>query len=148
MVTKIEKSQSPEYAPADPFVGTWKLDLARSKYLGAGPKSSTTIIEAVGQGLRATVERIDAHGNAVKVNYGVFFLDGKSYPILGVPAYDAASFKLVNDRTIEITRTKGGKVVQTAIRVVSVDGKTSTLSTTGVDANGRQINDVAVENKQ
>jgi hypothetical protein len=80
MVTKIEKSRSPEYAPADPFVGTWKLDLARSKYLGAGPKSSTTIIEAVGQGLRATVERIDAHGNAVKVNYGVFFLDGKSYP--------------------------------------------------------------------
>jgi hypothetical protein len=84
----------------------------------------------------------------VKVNYGVFFLDGKSYPIVGVSAYDAASFKLINDHTIEITRTKAGKVVQKATRVVSLDGKTSTLTTTGVDANGQQIDDVAVEDKQ
>jgi hypothetical protein len=135
-------------AQSNPFVGTWKLNLAKSKYAGAGPKSSTTIIEAVGQGLRATVERIDAQGNVVKVNYGVFLLDGKSYPVVGVPAYDAASFKLVNDHTIEITRTKAGKVVQKATRVVSADGKTSTLTTTGVDANGQQIDDVAVEDKQ
>jgi phage tail sheath gpL-like len=136
------------FAQNNPFVGTWKFNLEKSKYLGAAPKSITSIIEAVGQGLRATVELIDAQGNAAKVDYGVFFLDGKSYPIVGSPAFDAASYKLVNDHTIEITRTKAGKVVRTSTRVVAADGKTSTVTTTSVDANGQQRSDVAVEDKQ
>jgi hypothetical protein len=59
------------FAQNNPFVGTWKFNLEKSKYLGAAPKSITSIIEAVGQGLRATVELIDAQGNAVKVDYVV-----------------------------------------------------------------------------
>jgi hypothetical protein len=65
-----------------------------------------------------------------------------------VPAYDASSYKQVNDSTVEITRTKAGKVIQTTTRALSADGKTLTFTTTGVNANGQQINDVGVYEKQ
>jgi hypothetical protein len=43
---------------------------------------------------------------------------------------------------------KAGKVVMTGTQVVSRDGKTQTLTTTGTDANGRQVNFISVYEKQ
>jgi hypothetical protein len=40
------------------------------------------------------------------------------------------------------------KVVQTGSHVVSSDGKTLTVITSGTDASGREINNVAVYEKQ
>jgi hypothetical protein len=133
------------FAQNDPAIGTWKLNLAKS---GPAPKSNTLIVEAVGQDIRATTEGIDAQGNPTKVDFGVVFYDGKSYPITGVPDYDASSQKRVNDSTNQFTRTKAGKVVQTTTGVTSADGKTLTFTTTGVNANGQQINNVAVYERQ
>jgi hypothetical protein len=56
--------------------------------------------------------------------------------------------KLISDTTGWIIRTKAGKVVQTTIGVVSADGKTDTLTTAGVTADGRQLYNVAVYEKQ
>ena len=83
-----------------------------------------------------------------KTDAGVFSFDGKSYPYTGNPAYDASSYKQVNASTFESTRTKAGKVVQTVTIVVSADGKSRTVTTTGVDEKGQQINNVAVYDKQ
>jgi hypothetical protein len=131
------------------MVGTWKLNLTKSQYSpGPAPKSSTIIFEAVGQGFRGTIEGIDAQGNLTKAVFGVFFLDGKSYPVTGFPAYDAVSIKQINDSTWESTRTKAGKVVQTGTDEISADGKTRTFTATGVNENGQQINNVAVYDKQ
>jgi hypothetical protein len=136
-------------AQSNPRIGTWKLDLAKSKYSpGPPPRSNTAIFEAVGQGLRATAEGIDAQGNSTGAVFGPYFYDGKSYPITGSPAYDAASYKQVNASTFESTRRKAGKAVQTATTVLSADGKSFTLTTTGVDEKGQQINNVAVYDKQ
>jgi hypothetical protein len=74
--------------------------------------------------------------------------DGKSYPVTGNNAYDAESFKVVNDSTAWTIRTKAGKVVQTLTAVVSADGKTSTTTITGVNANGQPIYNVTVRDKQ
>jgi hypothetical protein len=76
------------------------------------------------------------------------FDDGKFYPVMGNPAYDAQANKVVNDSTAWVIRTKAGKVVQTLIGVVSADGKTETVTTAGVTADGRRINDVSVYEKQ
>jgi ketosteroid isomerase-like protein len=46
------------------------------------------------------------------------------------PAYDASADKVVDNSTVWILRTKGGKVVQTLIAVVSADGKTNTITIT------------------
>jgi hypothetical protein len=134
---------------SNPQIGTWKIDLAKSKFSpGPAPKSATLIFEGVGQGFRATREGTDAQGNPYKAVFGVYFLDGKPYPVTGVPGYDASSYKRVNDSTVEITRTKAGKEVQTATRVLSADGKTLTFTEGGVNANGLQINNVSVWDKQ
>jgi hypothetical protein len=137
------------FSQSNPLIGTWKINLAKSKYTpGPAPKSGTTTFEAVGQGLRITAELIDAQGNPIKVDYGVIFTDGKSYLITGSPDYDAATYKQVTNSTMESIRTKDGKAVQTATVVVSADGKTRTLTTTGVNASGQPVNSVAFYEKQ
>jgi hypothetical protein len=137
------------FAQSNSSAGTWKLSLAKSNYSpGPPPRSSTLAFQVEGQNLRATAEGIDAQGNPTKVIHGPYLYDGKSYPVVGARAYDAASYKIVNDSTDEITRTKVGKVVQTVTEVLSADGKTLTFTTTGVNASGQQINNVAVYEKQ
>jgi hypothetical protein len=127
---------------------SWKLNLEKSKFNpGPAPKSNTLTYEMVGQGLKATNEGVDAQGNSTKAVFGPYFYDGKSYPVTGAPAYDATSYRTVSDSTVEMTRTKGGKVIQITIRVLSADGKTLTFTTTGLNANGQQINDFAVYEK-
>jgi hypothetical protein len=139
----------PGFTQGTPLIGTWKLNLEKSKYSpGPAPKSGTTTFEVAGLGLRITAEGIDAQGKPTKTDFGEILFDGKSYPVTGAPAYDASSYKLVNASTFEYTRTKAGKVVQTATSVVSADGKTRTLTTIGVDEKGQQINNVAVYDKQ
>jgi hypothetical protein len=49
------------------LVGTWKLNLAKSTYSpGPLPRSGTLTFQEDGQGLRSTVETIDAQGNPAK----------------------------------------------------------------------------------
>ena len=74
--------------------------------------------------------------------------DGKDHPAKGSPDWDANVAKRVDSHTIEFTRKKGGKAVQTATSVVSKDGKTRTVSTTGVNAQGQKISSVAVYEKK
>jgi hypothetical protein len=135
-------------AQSNPWIGTWKANLAKSTFSpGPPPRSITVTFQAEGQGLRLSFDIIDAQGKPAK---GVFMLfdDGKSYPVAGVPAFDAYSYERINNSTYEVTRTKAGKVVQTLTDVVSADGKTMTLTATGVNANGQQINDIEVYDKQ
>jgi hypothetical protein len=85
------------FAQSNQLIGTWKLNLAKSAYSpGPPPRSQTITTQAEGQGLRFTIDTIDAQGNPAK---GVLAAidDGKSYPMTGVSGYDAASFKQVND---------------------------------------------------
>ena len=134
---------------SNPWLGTWKLNVAKSTYSpGPPPRSGTLIYEAVGQGYRTTTEGIDGQGNPTKTVAGPYVIDGRSYPYTGSPAFDSESYRQVNDYTLESTRTKAGKVVQTTTRVLSADGKTRTVTTTGVNERGQQINNVAVYDKQ
>jgi hypothetical protein len=136
------------FAQNNPWIGTWKLNVAKSTFQPSpGPKSATLVVEAVGQGFRNTIDGIDSQGNPTKALRDYLF-DGKSHSLTGVPDYDAESYKRVNDSTYEVTRTKVGNVIQTATNVVSADGKTMTVTTTGVNAKGQQINNVVVLDRQ
>jgi hypothetical protein len=127
----------------------WKLNLEKSKFNpGPAPKGSVLSYEAVDGGFRVTNEAMDAQGNPTKETFGPYKLDGKPYPVTGVAAYDATSYKMVNDSTAEVVRSKGEKAVQTGTRVLSADGKTLTFSFTGLNARGEQINNVAVYDRQ
>jgi hypothetical protein len=98
---------------------------------------------------RPTTESVKClPGNPTKGVFGPYLLDGKPHPVTGVPDYDASTYKIVNDSTVEMSRMKDGKAVQTVSRVLSGDGKTLTFTVTGVNASGQQINNVAVYDKQ
>jgi hypothetical protein len=54
---------------ADPQVGTWKLDVAKSKYSpGPPPKEITLTIESQPDGLKFTIVGTDAEGKPVQLS--------------------------------------------------------------------------------
>ena len=126
----------------------WKINLDKSKYSGPAPRSSVLSYEAADGGFKVTTEGVNAEGSPTKGLFGPYKLDGKPYPVAGVAAYDASSFKMVNERTTEIVRLKGDKTVQTGTRVLSADGKTLTFTFTGVNERGEQINNVVVYDRE
>jgi hypothetical protein len=133
---------------ADAAIGTWKLNVAKSRYSpGPPPKSAIFTYEAIGEGIRRTGETVNADGQTISFEYTAQY-DGKDYPIRGNPNADTVSLKRVNDRTVEATLKKNGKVTTTVRRVVSSDGKTLTLTMTGTNAQGQTVNNVTVYEKQ
>jgi hypothetical protein len=128
-------------------MGTWKLNEAKSK-LGAGlPKNTTVIYEAAGDQVKATVEGVDGQGKATHNEWTGKF-DGKDYAVTGDPNSDMRSYKIVNDRTMDLTVKKDGKVTMSGKIVLSADGKSRTLTVSGTDASGKKISTTAVYDKQ
>jgi hypothetical protein len=133
----------------DPRVGTWKLNVANSKYNpGPAPQSQTLKIEASGKGEKVTSEVVGADGKRTTSTYTANF-DGKDYPLSGSAlGADKVSLKRIDARTTERTDKKDGKLIQTLSRVVSQDGKTMTVTGKGTNAEGKPFNNVVVFDKQ
>ena len=134
---------------ADPFVGTWKLNVAKSTYSpGPAPKSATSTYAAAGKGYKITVRSEPASGPAQEWTY-TSDLDGKDAPVSGNnPNADTVAVKRIDANTLESVGKKGGKVMTTQKNVVAPDGKTRTVTTTGTNAQGQKVNNVAVYEKQ
>jgi hypothetical protein len=135
--------------PNDPFVGTWRLSLAKSKYSpGPSPKSSTVTYEAAGPGYKVSVKTEPASGPTQEWSYTTN-PDGKDSPVTGSnPNADTIATKRIDAQTLENVSKKGGKVTITARIVVSADGKTRTNTQTGTNAEGQKVNNVLVFEKQ
>jgi hypothetical protein len=135
---------TPLLAQTDPHIGTWVLDVNKSKYTpGSPPRSQTSIYAVEGPAWKVTTKGTGMLGQPTSTEFMMGF-DGKDYPVRGNPDWDAISVKRVDSLTIEFTRKKGGKVVQTATSAVSKDGKTRTVTATGVNARGDKVHTVAV----
>jgi hypothetical protein len=135
------------FAQTDPHVGVWKLDVAKSKYdPGPGPKSGTTTIEAAGKGTKVVVDQEFAEG-ARHWEFTAGY-DGKDAPVTGNPETDTVARTRVNAHTVKTVNKKGGKIVTTQTSTVSSDGKTRTVTTTGVNAKGEKVHNVAVYTRQ
>ena len=94
------------------------------------------------------VPYVDAQGKALHQEYMTMF-DGKSSEIKGAPDPNTTRvYKRIDSRTYEYVQSVGGKLTTTARNVVSADGKTRTVTTTGKDAQGRTVNNVAVSDRQ
>ena len=133
---------------ADPVVGTWELNKAKSTYLpGPAPKSETRIYDAQPEGVRITVRTIEADGRSITVYISANY-DGKDYPVMGGGEINAIALKKVDEYTSEATLMHGSIPVATAVREVSRDGKTMTITYKGTDREGGQVNNKAVYQKQ
>ena len=133
----------------DPRVGTWKLNVAKSKYdPGPAPQSQTLKVEASGKGEKVTSEAVASDGKRTTTTYTANF-DGKDYPLTGSTlGADKVSLKRINARTTERTDKKDGKVITTIRRVVSADGKTMNVTVKGTNAEGKPVNNIVVFEKQ
>ena len=134
-------------AQSDPFAGTWKLNLAKSKYYGGTPpKSEVRTYEVQGEGEKLTVNGVAADGSRVSWGYSVRF-DGKDYPITGSGpgGADAIAVRHVNARTVEAILKKNGKIMETAGRVVSEDGKTMTARAKTAGPNGTPLFEIVYD---
>ena len=132
----------------DPRIGTWKLNVAKSKYSpGPPPQSQTLKVEASGKGEKVTSEVVNADGTNTTTQYTANF-DGKDSPLTGSPIADMVSLKRIDARTTERTDKKGGTVAQTIRRVVSADGKTMNVTVKGKNAQGQEVSNVVVFEKQ
>jgi hypothetical protein len=136
-------------AQTDPTLGTWRLNVAKSKYSpGPAAVSETRIYEvAPGGGVKATFNRVEAGGMKRTITYTAMY-DGKDYPYMGSPDADMISLKRIDANTIEAVQKKNGKVSLTTRAVISPDGKTRTLTTTGTNAQEQKINNVLVFDRQ
>lgn len=133
---------------ADPAIGTWKLNLAKSKFSpGPAPKSQTRSYVESAQGITLTVKTTAADGKETTTTL-TFKDDGKPYPVSGSSDYDMVSVKRVDARTVHSTQMKAGATVGTGVRTVSKDGKTLTFSQKGTHATGVKYDDVSVYDRQ
>jgi hypothetical protein len=138
----------PAWAQSDPAAGTWKLNPAKSHYMpGPAPKSNVITIVVAGDTLKISSKGIDGENKPTSTLYTATF-DGKDNPIKGAPLYDTVSHKRIDANTTEQTRKKEGKTVQTATRKISADGKTMTVTSVGKTADGKDLHNVAVYEKQ
>lgn len=136
------------FAQTDPSIGTWKLNLAKSKFSpGPPPQSQTLTEEAVGQGIKVTTKGTNAEGQPIDTQFTANF-DGKDYPVTGNPIWDTITLKRIDAYKVGYTLKKAGKVLSTGTRVVSKDGKTLTLTAKGVNAKGEKTSVTAVYEKQ
>lgn len=128
-------------------LGTWTLNLAKSRFSpGPAPKTSAVTFSAAGQGVKAVIDGVGPDGAKVHWEYTANF-DGKPYRVTGNPNGDMVVVKRVNATTVESSYTLQGKPTIVNTRVVSADGKTLTVTSTGTTAQGQKIKDVLVFEK-
>src|SRR5260370_1060945 len=97
---------------ADPNIGTWKLNEAKSKSVPGLPKIMTVVCAADGDNVKVTVDGVDGEGKPTHNEWTGKF-DGKDYPVTGDPTSDSRAYKKIDDRTLELTVKMGGKVTIT-----------------------------------
>jgi hypothetical protein len=132
---------------SDVQIGTWKLNDAKSKFVAGSSKNNTVVYEVVGDSVKVTVDGTDGAGKPTHNEWTGKF-DGKDYPLVGDPAADTRSYKKVNASTLDLVNKKDGKVTVTGKIVVSADGKSRTITTTGTSPDGKKFKNVAVYDKQ
>jgi hypothetical protein len=133
---------------ADPFVGTWTLNVPKSN---TAYKSGKTVVEAAGDGVKTTADMVRGDGTAYHFTWTAKY-DGKDNPVIGASPYGSGSHSIaltrIDSRTAQIVTKLDGKVTITQTLVVSADGKTRTIQTTGTDGKGQAVKSTAVYDRQ
>jgi len=143
----VERPEPPSPPMPEAWSGTWKLDLAKSKYeFSTKPKSSVTKIQPAGEVFAMSQDSVDAQGRMVHTELTAR-LDGTDYPVNGFPNTTYA-FTRIDDHTYEVVAKRSGEVITTTRTVVAADGRTSTSTTTATNPQGQTVTNVAVHERQ
>jgi hypothetical protein len=131
---------------AEDSIGTWKFNEAKSQVPVSAMKNTTVVYTMQGDNIKCVTDG-SRDGKPIHTEWiGKF--DGKDYPLTGDSAADTRSYTKVDDHTIKLANKKAGKVTTGGEIVISKDGKSRTLTTSGTDANGKTIKSRSVYDKQ
>jgi len=104
--------------------GTWKVDLASLKFEG---KPDEYLLKDGSYSCSTCVPPLTVAA------------DGQPHPVADRPYYDSMSVKVVDDKTVEFHRTKGGKEVSSSTQSVSADGNVLTTKFKDMTTPGQTI---------
>jgi hypothetical protein len=114
-------------AEQDQLIGTWELNVAKSRYQpGPGPISETRTYTRGRNGVEGTIQRRFADGRSERIEYIAEY--DREYPVTGTQAYDHILLKRIDSYTAEAVLTHAGRVYGTARRVIAQTGKTMTIT--------------------
>ena len=130
-------------AADDPFIGTWKLNVAKSKFDPGPPTKSTTV--AIAADGKVTVSEESAKGEKLEWSYTMS--PGAASKITGLP-----------DPNATVTETRKGNVIDHAWKIgtgamkgrgtLSKDGKTMTYNIQGTDPDGKKFKNAEIYDRQ
>jgi len=152
---------------ADPIIGTWVLNAAKSTFSpGPAPRSESRTYSmetektkltargvteprtyvSVRQGIKATAQGVDGYGQPVTREWTI--VHDRDRPMTGDSDVDLLLLTRIDALTSAFVEKRAGRVVSTGTQAISRDGKVMTVTTTGINAKGQTIYDVAVFDKQ
>jgi hypothetical protein len=128
-----------------PFMGTWKLDEAKSKLPSNGSKNLTVIYTPMADNMvKITVDGVDKNGKPTHTEWTGKF-DGKDYPVTGSTSHDMRSYAAASHHTLSMDIKESGKTIATGTVAVAADGKTRTVT---VKADDPSLSFTAVYDKE
>src|SRR4051812_40809513 len=146
----LHAAQAASPAEQDQLLGTWQLNVAKSRYApGPGPISETRTYMRGPNGVEGTIQRRFQDGRSERIEYISEY--DREYPVMGTAAYDHIQLKRLDARTAEAVLSHAGRVYGTARRVIAPDGKTMTITfrvETASASGGNVINDAIYEKVQ
>jgi hypothetical protein len=139
--------RGPALFAQDVQMGTWKLNPVKSRFSAGAMRYSVVVFQVAGEEVTVTVGGTDAHGKPTRNEWRGKF-NGKDYPVFGNPAEDMRSYTIVDDHTLGFNTKKGNEITISGRIVVSPDGSSRTVTTTGTDSRGKKFTSIAVYEKQ
>jgi len=130
---------------ATAYMGTWKLNEAKSTFAPGAGKNTTVTYAATGDNMvKVVTDGTDGAGKPSHTEWMGKF-DGKDYKVTGTTEYDTRSYIPAGKHALSMTIKKGDKTVMTGKVLVAPDGKSRTVTTQGAEPS---MNNTAVYDKQ
>ncbi|HVX65259.1 MAG TPA: hypothetical protein VHA11_01580 [Bryobacteraceae bacterium] len=129
-------------AEDDPFVGTWKLNVEKSKFSpGPAPKSSTVTIEPGG---KVSVHSVGAKGEDETWSFTA--VQGEEATITGMEGGTVVEKR--SERTVDHVWKTGTEGKMTGRGVISKNGKRMTYTLDGTNGQGQTVHNVEIYEKE
>jgi hypothetical protein len=137
---------------ADPATGTWKLNLAKSKFVSGirvPVKEETMVIREVGDKTENTTTGVRTDGSIISTKWAApkqgGVLTDQQPP---APKGEIEVFTVIDDFNVYFTVLQNGKQVGIDHCVITKDAKTMNCASKGTDAKGKPFEEISVFEKQ
>lgn len=144
----------PLLAAENPYLGTWKLNTAKSSYK-PGPPTKEMIVkfEADGNNVRRIAQGVDGKGEPIDeggTEGSSFPWDGEFHTVTkpGEKPEVQVAAKVIDPRHVAVRIKVDGKVTENDKSSISKDGKTITDVDDGVNMKGEKFHNVEIFDKQ